>query len=408
MLRRFSLAFTLCAVMACEAELPATAPPPDADPAYLAVGGVFSPDGLTGYAAVIDEVAPNTQVDLDAALALASGATIAVPEGAEGVFYIGLADSPVIQRYELGDDNVPVVAGELSLAGLGLQAANGGRNPIQLFSETEAYLVDGSSLQVIGFDPTAMILQGDPISIGDLAEPELGLGVNFIHRDGTRLILSTRYFRDDGSAEILGKVAIIDTATGDVIVDSETQCANLATSVEDASGNLYFASHSSQAARYSGGFAGEPAGEPCMVRMLQGADGFDDDFYVSLETLTGRPAGFAIQGSGDTAYLLTFDEAANPVTKDNVDRFTSRGVWEYYQVELGDAPVATAVPGVGTTAAYGLAFRTEVGADRVATPYVAAVAADLASSTFYDVSDPQDFVEAMTVPGFGFGVFRVR
>ncbi|MEO0604882.1 MAG: AMP-binding protein [Myxococcota bacterium] len=358
------------ALVACTDEPVEAEPLPTEDPAYLVTGGVFTNDGLTGYGALVDEVTPSTTIDLETALTLPSGAVLAAPDVRDGTFFIGLAEEPVIQRYRVDDDGEPVLEEELSFANQGLQTAAGGRNPIQLVSETEAYLVDATSLQVIGFDPSTMTLsQEEPLSLEGLTEPDLSLGANFIDRDGSRLVMSTRYFREDGSAALLGKVAIIDTAAGEVTVDEETACANLATSVRDDDGNIYFASHSSQAARFSGGFAGDPAGEPCMVRMLAGANGFDDGYYVSLEDLTGVPAGFAIQGADNGAYLLGFDDVANPVTADNVARFTQLGVWEYYRVELTDSPSAMPVASFGTTSAYGIAFQTELDGEAMERPH---------------------------------------
>ena len=64
--------------------------------------------------------------------------------------------------------------------------------------------------------------------------------------------------------------------------------------------------------------------------------------------------------------------------------------------------------GLGTTVAYGIAFTTEVGADRVVTPFVSTVAGDLSEGTFYDVSDSASFEARLSAPGLPLEIGRIR
>ena len=73
--------------------------------------------------------------------------------------------------------------------------------------------------------------------------------------------------------------------------------------------------------------------------------------------------------------------------------------WEINRVTLGDEEATVAkVDGVELQSAYGLAFSTRV--DGATTPYVITVEGDFTEGSYYDVSQPGQFTQALTVPGF--------
>ena len=61
--------------------------------------------------------------------------------------------------------------------------------------------------------------------------------------------MSARYFRLDGSAELLSTAVVIDSTDDSVRYAEDTRCGNLAWSTRADNGDVYFASHPSQAAR---------------------------------------------------------------------------------------------------------------------------------------------------------------
>ncbi len=380
------------------------------DPLFAVFGAVFSAEGSSAYVTLVDSLGPEVTLtgdDLGDALTFAGTPTIGIDPGQPSTFFVGLTEEPTVQRWRVTEDEEFMLDGEVSFMREGLASAAAGRNPLIFISPTKAYYVDGNSLLVIVWNPTEMTVTGT-FSFDGIAEADLLARTNFINRDGDRLIISARHFREDMSAEILGTVAIIDTTDDSVTYDRQTRCGNLAWSSQNTAGDIYFASHPAQAASRVAGTAGDPAGEPCIVRMLSGSDGFDPDYLVDLEELTGAPSGALIQGPGDTAFVLRYNEEIFPLTMESALRGTVLPAWEYYRVEMGnEAATLEPVVGVDPGAAFGLSFIAEVGVPPEPRPFVVSVAGDLASGRFLDASGTE-FVAGITLPGFPGAAFRVR
>lgn len=372
---------------------------------YLIQGAVFGPDGATGYLAVVDDLSADGSVSLETAFELGGMASAAI--GDDGRVYVGRAEEPVLRRYRVDELGGFELDGEISFANLGVTSTGGGLDPIHLLGADKAYFIDEMSLQVIVFNPDTMTITGR-FSLDGLAEGDLSVRFGLIEADPGELVFSAVYQRNDNTAEVLGRMAIVDTASDTVSYAEQSACGQLAWSARDVDGNIYFASHPIQAALFAGGVAGNPAGEPCMVRKLVGADDYDSDYYVALNDLTGRPTGAVIQGPGSKAYLLAFDDDATPVTPQNAANLVIEPGWEYFSVTLGDeAATVEPVAGAPIGSGYGLSFVVEVGDDRDGTPFVATVTEDLSSSTLFDVSGDEGFAERLTLPGLPFGVMRL-
>ena len=279
---------------------------------------------------------------------------------------------------------------------------------MQFVGVTKAYFIDAASLQVVTWNPQDMTVSGS-FPIDGLAEEGLIVRGNYAHRVGDNIILSVRYFREDGSAEQLGRIAVIDTTTDTVTYDDETTCGNLAFSVTNTAGDIYLSSHTAQAVSFEAGIAGEPASRPCVVRVLAGETQFDDTYLLDLYDLTGRPAGAITQGAGDTAYVLVRREDAFAITPENYTSANGAADWEYHSFELGNEMTTYAkVEGVAPTAAYGIAFTTPIGVARTPTPHISAIGDRFAESTFFDITNPGGFGAVLKVPGFGLGAYRLR
>lgn len=380
---------------------------PTADPLYLVVGSSFTPDGRSTYAAVVDDIGADGSISLEEALEIPGVPSVAVPQRG-GVFFVGSAEEPTVERYRVTTEGSIEADGRFSVAGLGLIAGRGSvRDAFQFISDTRAYLIDDDTLQVVIFNPQDMTTTGS-FSLDGLAEDGTITQLNFVERDGNRLLVSTNHVRSDGTFAVLGKLAIIDTITDAVTYASQNRCGHLAWSAQDTAGNTYFASHPFQAAAEAGGIAGTPAAKPCMIRLLAGQDGFDPDYFVDLNALTGRPTGAVIQGTEDRAYVLAFDNQMFPITAENAEAAISLPGWAYFQIKLGDETAnVTEVTSIAPGAGFGFSFTTEVGLDRTVTPFVISVAQDFSAGTFYEIAET-GFVEALTAPGSPGAAFRIQ
>lgn len=378
--------------------------PADA-PLYAVCGLVVTPDARSGYLAVVPDLESGTTFDLADTLEFPGGSLCAAP-GNSNRLYLGIAERAVIQRYSIDEDDALQFDAEFGLSGLGITAPIG-RNPMQFLSDTRAYFIDGSTLQVVVWNPDAMVIEGS-FDIDGLGSADLPIDVAEVVRDGERFVMSARYFRPDGSAELLSRAVFIDPTDDSVEYAEDTRCGNLAWTAVADNGDMYFASHPSQATRLRTGLAGAPPSPPCLLRILAGTSEFDPTFFVELNGLTGgQPTGSVLAGTNNTAYILAYDEELVPITPANEGVLTIIPAWRYWALPLdGDftsASVVTAVP-PGPVFAVGFTVNRPSGP----TSYIVGIRDDLASGTLFDISSPEGFTEAITVPGFPVIALRIR
>ena len=371
---------------------------------YLVSGG-FLGDSPTSYASLVESLDADTEVDLQAGLSVPSIPRIS-PGAERGVFFVGLRESPIVQRYRVTDDRQFVLEDEVSFQPSGLTSAAAGR--FQVIDAEKAYYIDTASLTVVVWNPETMTRVNDFFLDG---LPEAGLQTRdlIIDRDGDRVVIGTDYVRPDGTSARLGRLAIIDSTTDAVTYTSQTSCGYLGWSARDQEGHLYYASHPGQAGQVAAGVAGNPASRPCMVRKLAGADEFDPDYLIDFEALTGAPTGAVIQGARGHAYLLVFNQDLVTITADNADQAVSLPAWQVYSVVLGrEFDTLTRVPGLEPARGLGVSTIVEVGENDLSTPFLVRVTGDGSSGTFVDVSDPMAFRNAITVPGVPGPILRIR
>jgi hypothetical protein len=372
----------------------------DADPVpmdegiYVVGGYLTSQEQWIGYLAVTDDISASGSIDLGEVVEFPDDMCFASP--GDGVIYVGNGGAPVIERWLLDEQNRLVKDGELGLMQYGIATGLGIKDPIHFLAKDRAYFIDGKTLQVVIWNPEAMETV-DTFSIAGFEEPDMFLGLNFVHQDGDRLLLSARYWRADDTAALLTRVAIIDTTSDEVTYVDDTRCGNIAFHARDSDNNLYLASHPAQTAVIAVNAAGDPVAESCIIRFNAGADDFDQDYYVGLDALVGGHAGGIMQGADNEAFILKY--AGPALTLDNYAKAHLGSNWEINRLTLGDEEATVAkVDGVELQSAYGLAFSTRV--DGATTPYVITVKGDFTEGSYYDVSRPGQFTQALTVPGF--------
>jgi hypothetical protein len=374
-----------------------------ADKGVYVVGGYLtSQDDWIGYLAVTSDISASGSIDLERVVEFPDDMSFASP--GDGVVYVGNGGMPVIERWLLGDDHQLTQAGTVGLAQYGIATGLGSKDPLHFLAEDKAYFIDAKTLQVVVWNPRAMETLGS-FSLEGFEEPEHFVGLNFVHRDGDRLLLSARYWRADDTAATLTRVAIIDTVSDTVSYIDDDRCGNVAFQAHDSHNNLYLASHPAQTAVIAVGAAGAPVAESCIIRVKSGASEFDADYYVGLDALVGGHAGGIMQGAGDEAFILKYQGPA--FTLDNYAKAPVAASWEIQRLTLGDEEATVApVEGVPLQSGYGLAFTTRV--DDKAVPYVITVQGDFTEGVYYDVSRPGGFEKGLTVPGFPGKAILVR
>jgi hypothetical protein len=371
------------------------AEPLPVDEGIYVVGGYLTiQEKYVGYLAVTDDISAEGAIDLDEVVEFPDDMSFASP--GNGVIYVGNGSAPVIERWLLNGSNELVKDGEVGLAQYGIASGLGIKDPLHFIADDRAYFIDGKTQQVVIWNPETMKTI-DTFALDGFPEGDLFTGLNYVHKDGTRLLLSARYWRPDDTAALLTRVAIIDTNDDSVTYIDDTRCGNIAFQAHDSENNLYLASHPAQTAVIAVGLAGDPVAKSCVIRINSGDSEFDQDYYVDLDDLVGGSAGGIMQGAGDEAFILK--HAGPTLTIDNAGSAAKRSEWEIHRLSLGnEEETLEKVPGVELQSAYGLAFTTRVaGKSR---PYVITVKGDFSEGSYFDVSQPGEFTQALTVPGF--------
>lgn len=369
---------------------------------YVVGGYLTTAESTIGYLAVVNDLSASGSVDLENVVEFPDDMSFASP--GNGVVYVGDKSSPALHRYVLDEDNSLRPDGTMGLAQYGVSSGVGMKDPLHFIDEERAYFIDGGTLQVVVWNPRTLETLG-AFSIEGFDEDGHLLGLNYVHRDGDRLLLSARYWRGDDTAAPLTRVAIIDTTADSVTYADDTRCGNVAFHAHDSENNLYLATHPAQTTTIAVGAAGDPVAESCIIRFKAGADDFDPDYYVALDELTGGNAGGIMQGAGDQAFILKY--GGPELTLDNYARAPRGPNWEIHSLTLGEEEATLEkVPGVELQSGYGLAFTTQVNGEDI--PYVIAVEGDFSQGAYYDVSTPGRLEKALTVPGFPGKAIRVK
>lgn len=375
---------------------------PDAEGVYVVGGYLTSVDDWIGYLAVVRDLSAAGAIDLNDAVEFPDDMSFASP--GNGVIYVGNGGEPVIERWILNENDELVRDVTMGLAQYGINSGLGIKDPFHFLAPDRAYFIDGESLQVVIWNPETMETI-DTFSLEGFLEPDMFLGLNYVHKDGDRLLLSARYWRPDDTAALLTRIGIIDTTTDTVTYADDTRCGNVAFHAHDSDNNLYLATHTAQTGTIAVGAAGDPVAESCIIRFNAGADDFDPDYYVGLDALANGHAGGIMQGAGDEAFVLKY--AGPEYTLDNYGKAHTKGQWEIHRITLGDeAETFEKVPDVELQSGYGLAFSTVVAGKTF--PYVIAVEGDFSEGAYYDVSEPGKFERALTIPGFPGKAILVR
>jgi hypothetical protein len=369
---------------------------PEGDEVWIVGGWLTTVDEYTGYLTVVDDLSSDGSVQLSQVVELGGDMVYASPGG--GVVYVGLEDAPVIERWGLSADNVLEKQDEVSFANEGVTTTlGGGRNVIQFVDENRAYYFDNENLQVVIFDPVRMTAAGS-FSIAGLAEAGQEHALNFIHRDGDRFIITARYWDLVNSRTTpLVRAAIIDSSDDSVGYIDDTRCGDIAFDATDAAGNLYLGSHPGHAVSMAAGLEGEAPPPQCILRIQRGQSEFDPGYFVDLSELSGGVVGGLLQGSNDRAYVFQYTGEA--ITEETV-RTSLRGEkWALHSLLLGaEASSYAPVVGLDSVTPYGDSFTTVV--DGEVTPFIISVDADFSSGQYYDASNPDDMVSALSFPGF--------
>lgn len=352
-----------------------------------------------GSVLLLDDLTEDGAVDLTKGEDFGTDITYASP--GKGVLFVGRKAQPNLQRFHVLESGELQLTGQLGLDAYGIADTLGRSQPVVQFIDDEhAYYIDLPTLQVIVFNPSATpmtIYPDDTFLIDGLEEEGMELNVTAVRRDGDRITVMARYYLDDNAAPLV-KVALIDIKTKTVTYAEDTRCAQVAYSVSDPDGNLYFGSHGALATYAAAGAAPENTPPACIVRVKKGEDEFDPDYFVDLETISGGGiVGSLLQGVDGYAYVMQYSGAV-PTSALEARKALPAAAWELHSLKLDDAAETyTKVADMPLGSAYSTSFTTVVGLDSV--PFLILPGDELKNSYYWDVSDPAAPKRGLGFPG---------
>jgi hypothetical protein len=352
-----------------------------------------------GSVLLLDDLSEGGTVDLTKGEDFGTDISYASP--GNGVLFVGRKAQPNLQRFHVLESGELQLTGQLGLDAYGVADTLGRSQPVvQFIDDQHAYYIDLPTLQVIVFNPSATpmtIYPNDTFSIDGLEEDGLEVNVTAVRRDGDRITVIARYYLNDNAAALV-KVAIIDVKTNDVTYTEDTRCGQVAYSVSDPDGNIYFGSHGALSIYAAAGLAPADTPPACIVRIKKGATEFDQDYFVDLETVSGGGVvGSLLQGVDGYAYVMQYSGAV-PTIAAQARSALAAASWELHSLKLADAEdTYTKVAGVPVGSAYSASFMTTVGLTKV--PFLILPGDELKRAYFWDVSDPSAPKRALGFPG---------
>ena len=343
---------------------------------------VFS-EPRTGFARLVSDEELETGEEIEGvqgAIEVGGGIDCVVRD--RSVFAFSL-ESPTATRYDEVDG--ALVEGEtVSFANFGLTSMQG---ESVIVSDTDAYFVDTTSLQVILWNPSAMETVR---SISLPVPPELPAGLRLIGINSLLvddlLVIYSRYFTEQDVYAPLTDFWFFSTATGEVVATDVSECGALNYDGRvgfATNGDVYFGSRTRTVAEHALGLPGAPS--PCAIRIRAGATEVDPNYFADLNALNGGlPTAALMYPAGeDRVFLVAYDSNTLPIDPNLTAReLAALTNWNLYEWELGTEGPMTRVETFPTGIGF-LDLRTYEG---TGTTYAAVVAPDFSWTELVDVT----------------------
>jgi hypothetical protein len=375
---------------------------PSSEPSYAIASTSFGPEGESSYVALVPSLGASTTIDYESVLPIAGGASL-FGQSQGHFFGLGTAEEPTITRFDVGAEGVPIETGSLSLLAYGV--ANTWLDPglVPILSETKAYVIDSSQMQVIVWDPAAMRvtgsfpLEGVPLPGFEktLFEPDPTL------RDGQLLIVAT-HGQGDATAQVSTLIVLDVNEDRLVRVARDERCGGLWDSVLDSRGDLYLATGVWDAAQ-NRTLGATISTAPCLLRVNAGETEFDPGYFVEMSSLAaGQTAGALVAGANDRAFIKVLDETGlGDIGADSFDEVWSGAHWRWWRLDLGSSAIAEPTGSLPPSAAASGVLTVN------GTAFVRNASADFSQTTLLDMSGDEPLGE-LTLRGFPYGIVRVR
>lgn len=324
------------------------APDTPEEVAGFVVGSVvIDPDNnRTTYVQVVDSL-DSGPFDNRNAIELAGNAVLLANDDA---VFVGLNEEPTWVRYDVTPELGLRESGRVSFLNYGVSGVGYAST---LVDDAHAVTVIVDQAVAVVWNPTTMTIEGE-IALGHLQQEGFTLESWTTTAHEGRVYIPGRWADWEGGVIRPGvSLTIVDPFAMTVVgVAEDERCASGGTIAFDEEGYGYVMGDGrTYSIQMYANAAGEPTPENCIIRIPPGETDFEEEFFVTVKSLTGglesiTELGTARQGSG-TAFSKMFYPDRLPVDVEPIDfNFWNEAAHKLWTLELGDNPTAREVEGM--------------------------------------------------------------
>lgn len=289
------------------------------------------------------------ELSLDDALEVSGRALGVGPEEGGAVFVTG-GEAPTVTRYDLNDADELVKRESLSFQGKGVAQIGEYGGQFVFVDDDKGYFFDGSTAQVVVWNPQDMRVTGN-IELTDLVVEKSLLTFGAVPLKLENQVLVFAGWREGPAVPSLAAVVMVDSAKDRAEVAVDDRCGYVRDGVLADDGWVYLATEAYGAAVHR--LNDHNAQAPCLLRFDPEAGEFDADFHVDLTKLAeGAAVGSLFGGEEGSAFITVLDESEFKITEETHPRvLASAPAWRFAKLQLSDEPQLKelkAAPGPGS------------------------------------------------------------
>lgn len=411
---RFSLSQSLIAasallglVVACDADdvtqSSATSSGAGADvPLFVVLSTVETPDDRLGYFVTTSSLEGGAKIDIGRGIEEPGGGRLYVEPGI-GTFMVGGGSTPTITRYEVTADGSLERGAVLSFANQGVSDL--ADDAVVFVDATKAYLRDPSQLQLISFDPTAMLLL-DVLPVEGVGRSGLYAGFGQAVRRADGIYFPMTYSDEEEAWTRVPDEAVlvhVDPSNDRITVSTDSRCTSMDVGFSSESGDAYWFSDRANTFGWRADPPSPGARRDCALRLRAGESSFDQSWSLDLTTRTrGWPVVASVPAGGSRLWLRVLEEDAFPVTAGAtpLDVEALQG-WQWYLLDVESDEPAQRNEQRPAGSYYSNSFRVD---DRT---YTTESNADYTATTLLEI-DAAEFRVGATLEGTVRGLARLR
>lgn len=232
-----------------------------------------------------------------------------VPIVHKGSVFVPDANSPVMQRYDVDEDDKLTLTDEFSFMSAGVSSIASWH--IWIVSDDKGYVFDPAGPRIVVWDPSAMELTGTEIDLSEISRDGLSANLVFEHsgpqRVGDQLYVPLSWSDQDGNSLHATGLVVLNTQDDSVVaVEEDDRCGEAYASIVDPQGNIYFFPPDWSSVAH---FYADKHAPTCVLRITQGSTKFDQDYSLDLSALgAGGAAAGAIPDGDKGFFFISVDD----------------------------------------------------------------------------------------------------